>query len=246
MRLLYILIFSFLLSPTFGNSQILEPVKWTFSKKEISENVFELTFVADIEEGWAVYSKDIYNTGVDCEIEICPVPVTFEYNQDSDSEKEFYLLGDGVEEDTNKKVSQDPIFLMEVTKFEKQAVFRQTIELENKDMSITGFLTFMTCDDTKCLPPTDVDFSFSFGESQEVAKNVIQNKQDVIKNNLLLYGFLPEDIIKQSADCNNSNSTCQGTYVFCRMGPAAGAAVFAGAVDTVSHMQRNELHRYQY
>ena len=110
MRLLYILIFSFLLSPTFGNSQILEPVKWTFSKKEISENVFELTFVADIEEGWAVYSKDIYNTGVDCEIEICPVPVTFEYNQDSDSEKEFYLLGDGVEEDTNKKFHRTPFF----------------------------------------------------------------------------------------------------------------------------------------
>jgi thiol:disulfide interchange protein DsbD len=207
MRLLYILIFSFLLSPSFGNSQILEPVKWTFSKKQISENKYELTFIADIEEGWAVYSKDIYNTGVDCEIEICPVPVTFEYNQDSDSQKEFYLLGEGIEEDTNKKVSQDPIFLMEVTKFEKQAVFRQTIELQNKDMSVSGFLTFMTCDDTKCLPPTDVDFSFSFGETQKVSKNVIQNKQDVIKNNLLLYGFLPEDIIKQSADCNNSNST---------------------------------------
>lgn len=207
MRLLYILIFSFLLSPSFGSSQILEPVKWTFSKKQISENKYELTFIADIEEGWAVYSKDIYNTGVDCEIEICPIPVTFEYNRGSDSEKEFYLIGDGVEEDTNKKVSQDPIFLMEVTKFEKQAVFRQIIELKNKDMSISGFLTFMTCDDTKCLPPTDVDFSFSFGATKEAAKNVIQNKQDVIKNNLLLYGFLPEDIIKQSADCNNSNST---------------------------------------
>ena len=189
------------------SSQILEPVKWTFSKKQISENKYELTFIADIEEGWAVYSKDIYNTGINCEIEICPVPVTFEYNQDSDSEKEFYLLGDGIEEDTNKKVSQDPIFLMEVTKFEKQAVFRQTIELKNKDMSVSGFLTFMTCDDTKCLPPTDVDFSFSFGETKEAAKNVIQNKQDVIKNNLLLYGFLPQDIIKQSADCNSSNST---------------------------------------
>ena len=70
MRLLYILIFSFLLSPYFGSSQILEPVKWTFSKKQISENKYELTFVADIEKGWAIYSKDIYNTGVDCEIEI--------------------------------------------------------------------------------------------------------------------------------------------------------------------------------
>ena len=207
MRLLYILIFSFLLSPSFGSSQILEPVKWTFSKKQISENKYELTFVADIEEGWAVYSKDIYNTGVDCEIEICPIPVTFEYNQYSDTEKGFYLLGDGVEEDTNKKVSQDPIFLMEVTKFEKQAVFRQTIELGNKDMSITGFLTFMTCVDTKCLPPTDVEFTFSFGDNkQEIKSENLQETEDVSKNNLLLYGFLPEDIIKQDADCNENES----------------------------------------
>ena len=81
MRFLYILIFGFLLSPFQANSQIYEPVKWTFSKKQISENKFELSFTADIEEGWAIYSKDIYNTGVDCEIEICPIPVSFEYNQ---------------------------------------------------------------------------------------------------------------------------------------------------------------------
>ena len=41
MRLLHILIFSFLLSPSFGSSQILEPVKWTFSKKQISDKMYE-------------------------------------------------------------------------------------------------------------------------------------------------------------------------------------------------------------
>ena len=139
--------------------QICDP----FSKKQISENTYELTFVADIDEGWAIYSNDIYNNGVDCDVEICPIPVSFEFNE---SKGLFNFMGEVFEEDRNKKVSQDPIFLMEVTKFEKQAVFRQTIELKNKDMSISGFLTFMTCDDTKCLPPTDVDFSFSFGETQ--------------------------------------------------------------------------------
>ena len=94
MRFLYILIFGFLLSPFQANSQIYEPVKWTFSKKQISENKFELSFIADIEEGWAIYSKDIYNTGVDCEIEICPIPVSFEYNQVNEQDIGFYLIGD--------------------------------------------------------------------------------------------------------------------------------------------------------
>ena len=33
-----------------GFSQILEPVKWEFSKTEISENVYELVFKAEIEK----------------------------------------------------------------------------------------------------------------------------------------------------------------------------------------------------
>ena len=207
MRFLYILIFGFLLSPFQANSQIYEPVKWTFSKKQISENTFELSFTADIEEGWAIYSKDIYNTGVDCEIEICPIPVSFEYNQVNEQDIGFYLIGDVIEDDKNKKVSQDPIFLMEVTKFENQAIFRQTIEVKTKEFPVTGYLTFMTCDDTKCLPPTDVEFTFSFGANQQVIKsNNLQATEDVSKNNLLLYGFLPEDIIKQDADCNENES----------------------------------------
>ena len=207
MRFLYILIFGFLLSPFQANSQIYEPVKWTFSKKQISENKFELSFTADIEEGWAIYSKDIYNTGVDCEIEICPIPVSFEYNQVNEQDIGFYLIGDVIEDDKNKKVSQDPIFLMEVTKFENQAIFRQTIEVKTKEFPVTGYLTFMTCDDTKCLPPTDVEFTFSFGANQQVIKsNNLQATEDVSKNNLLLYGFLPEDIIKQDADCNENES----------------------------------------
>ena len=96
---------------------------------------------------------------------------------------------------------------MEVTKFEKQAVFRQTIEIISKDFKLTGYLTFMTCDDTKCLPPTDVEFSFNFGEPKEDNVTTSQSKEDISKNNMLLYGFLPEDIVEQEANCNSDKST---------------------------------------
>ena len=67
--------------PIFGVSQIYDPVGWSFSKQQISENTYELTFIAEIEPGWALYSNDIYNNGVDCEVEICPIPVSFEFNK---------------------------------------------------------------------------------------------------------------------------------------------------------------------
>ncbi len=191
MRLLYSLIFSILLIPLNGASQIYDPVDWSFSKQQISENTFELTFIADIEPGWAIYSNDIYNNGIDCEVEICPIPVSFEFNKYNDLNR-FFLIGDIIEVDENKLVSQDPIFLMEVTKFTKRATFKQTIELNSDNVDINGYLTFMVCDDTKCLPPTDVDFTFSFGEPV-INQSEIKLSDKQYEDNLFeLYGFLPD------------------------------------------------------
>ena len=208
MRLYYSLILSFLLIPIFGVGQIYDPVDWSFSEQQISENTYELTFIADIEPGWALYSNDIYNNGTDCEIEICPIPVSFEFNNEKDSEGYYNLIGGVVEIDENKLVSQDPIFLMEVTKFTKRATFKQIIESDANNFNVTGYLTFMACDDTKCLPPTDIDFVFEFGESKEQdAKIENLDITNSIETNLALYGFQPEEIKNQSSDCNSQNDT---------------------------------------
>ena len=208
MRLYYSLILSFLLIPIFGVGQIYDPVDWSFSKQQISQNTYELTFIADIEPGWALYSNDIYNNGIDCEIEICPIPVSFEFNNEKDSEGYYNLIGGVVEIDENKLVSQDPIFLMEVTKFTKRATFKQIIESDANNFNVTGYLTFMACDDTKCLPPTDIDFVFEFGESKEQdAKIENLDITNSIETNLALYGFQPEEIKNQSSDCNSQNDT---------------------------------------
>ena len=42
----------------FSSAQILEPVKWDFSQKQISENKIQLIFKASIDDGWYVYSQD--------------------------------------------------------------------------------------------------------------------------------------------------------------------------------------------
>ena len=63
----FLLIF---LLPIVGVSQIYEPVKWNFSKQQISESSYELIFTADIDQGWAIYSNDLLNGEVDCDIAV--------------------------------------------------------------------------------------------------------------------------------------------------------------------------------
>jgi len=208
MRFIYPLILALFLTPFFGVSQIYDPVEWSFSSQNVSENTYELTFIADIEPGWAIYSNDIYNNDIDCDVEICPLPVSFEFDKNNGLERYFNLLGAIVEVDENKSVSQDPIFLMEVTKFTKKATFKQIIELEAENVNVSGYLTFMVCDDTKCLPPTDVDFEFNFGEpTKNNSENKKANIQNTEESNLNLYGFLPKQIKEQSSECDNENET---------------------------------------
>jgi hypothetical protein len=45
--------------------------------------------------------------------------------------------------------------------FEKTVIFHQKVMLTSKDAVVRGKITFMTCNDQKCLPPDEVDFSIA-------------------------------------------------------------------------------------
>ena len=70
---------------------------------------------------------------------------------------DHFILKGKNEESGDIKVSYDKVFEMEIAKFKKTAIFTQQIEIKDDSKPFHGYLTFMTCDDTKCLPPTDVD-----------------------------------------------------------------------------------------
>jgi len=54
---------------------------------------------------------------------------------------------------------------MNVSYFEKTVTFQQKIKLKSaKTASIKGKLEYMTCNDMKCLPPEDLDFSVPLGK----------------------------------------------------------------------------------
>ena len=152
MRILSLFLLTLISSIAIG--QIETPVSWTLSQERLSENEFMLIYEADIDEGWYVYSQYLDDGG--------PIPTSFFYDDNENAE-----VAETAEEIGKAKSGFDSMFEMEVTKYANKVTFKQKVKIK-VNTSLTGYLTYMTCDDEKCLPPTDEDFSFdlTLGKAQ--------------------------------------------------------------------------------
>ena len=68
----------FLLSVTALSAEILKPVTWSFSNKQVSDTEFELVLTADIANSWHLYSQFIGEGG--------PVATSFKFIKSHDYE----------------------------------------------------------------------------------------------------------------------------------------------------------------
>ena len=57
-------------------------------------------------------------------------------------------------------------------------VFTQKVTVVDYSQPITGYLEFMTCDNERCLPPTEVDFKFSVEKTAAVEKTKEEAPKD--------------------------------------------------------------------
>ncbi|MCB0546338.1 MAG: thioredoxin family protein [Phaeodactylibacter sp.] len=136
------------LPPTGG---IEPPLKWSFDSKKLNGQEYELIFIANLDKGWTFYSQ---HTSPDDG----PIPTEFHFEDGA----HYTLSGPTLEEGGKKKSGMDPFFGVEVVKFtEGPVTFRQTVKVQDGSQPINGYLTYMACDDSECLPPTDVEFSFN-------------------------------------------------------------------------------------
>ncbi len=142
----------FLGTHLFVFAQITNPVSWTFESKKISDTEYELTFIAEIEKGSALYSQEIGEGG--------PVPTKFTF----ETSENYKLVGKVVEAKENRKVIQDPLFKMELTKFHDKAVFTQKIKVNDAKSPVKGKVTFMSCNGNRCIPPKTIDFSIDLAK----------------------------------------------------------------------------------
>lgn len=191
-RVIIFILYLFSIVTSFG--QILEPVTWAFTSKQVSDTEYDLIFTATIDQDWAVYSQFIGDDG--------PIPTSFSFEETSD----FELDGGVQESDQNKVTKFDAVFEMELSKFFTEAVFTQRIQLNNSTTTIKGSLSYMTCDDRQCLPPTDEPFEFKFtatgvaASQGDLGEGIMVDEQ---ATNDQLYGLSPSELTKSDAKCSN-------------------------------------------
>ncbi|KJD34883.1 thiol:disulfide interchange protein DsbD [Tamlana sedimentorum] len=133
-------------------AQVLEPVKWSTSVEKISDQEYVLVSKATIESGWHLYSQNVPENG--------PIPTSFIYD---DGAGAIQIIGNTSEEEGH--TVDDPVFEMKIKFFENTATFKQKIEVKETVETIEGFVEFMVCDDTRCLPPTEVDLVFNLNNA---------------------------------------------------------------------------------
>ena len=156
-KILFSLIVSFLAFAAYA--QIQEPVKFKTELKNVSATDVEIVFTASIEQGWHVYSTDLGEGG----------PISATFNTDK-------LIGaqlDGKLRPVGKEIASfDKLFEMDVRYFEHTAQFVQKLKLTGGDYQVTGYLEYGACNDENCLPPTQVEFSFS-GKAEGTSASVL-------------------------------------------------------------------------
>ena len=119
------------------------PVSWTFETKKVDDHNIEVIAIATMQKSWVLYSQFTDDNG--------PIPTSFVVNNE---EVKF--------DETSKAIKEfDNMFDVDVIKFKDKAIFTKKFPIK-KGVSLSGYVTYMTCDGEKCLPPTDVPFDLKF------------------------------------------------------------------------------------
>mgnify|MGYP002712137174 CR=1 FL=1 len=130
------------------------PVKWDFeiSEKPNVMGMYEITFTANIEEKWHMYSQNLPSP------DDGPLPTVFTF----DYQDAFDIVGH-VAEQTKPHAVFDDVFEVNVNYFDGKAVFKQLVSLNDKEngATIKGTVSYMVCNDNTCLPPVDVPFALT-------------------------------------------------------------------------------------
>ncbi len=142
------LLFIFMLFTGFAaQSQIHNPVKWSYAAKKVNDKEAVIFLKATMQPGWNIYSQNVADGG--------PVATSFKFTPS----KAYVLNGKTIEPKPQTKFEKT--FDMDVTYFQNSVVFQQKVKLQAKDAVVKGVLEYMACNDKQCLPPKEVEFSVS-------------------------------------------------------------------------------------
>jgi len=138
----------FLTFTTLSFAQTNNTTSWTFESQKTAPNEYTITMKATINKGWYVYSQYL-------ESDDGPIRTSIVLEENKGVE----LVGKA-EEEGDKVSGFDEMFDMKITKYKKHLTITQKVKAK-KTKKIKGYITFMTCNDEQCLPPTDVPFEIT-------------------------------------------------------------------------------------
>ncbi len=152
-------------------AQVYDPVIWNFSYEKKGEGNYDLVFVATIEEGSHIYSMDVPAGG--------PIPTSFSF----DTVSAFSFDGKAFEV-TVPEEKHDEAFGFRIKTFSNKAEFRQKIRSETSGFIVRGLVNFMSCNNSTCSPPKDVEFEIQISDSpagnkasgDTIGANIVEEK----------------------------------------------------------------------
>ena len=170
-----------------------EPIVWSTGFEKLSDTTYLLKFKAKIESKWHLYSSNPIKGG--------PLPTEFIYK----GKKDLFDLVGKIKEGISKK-SFDPIFQMELSWFDNEALFEQNIILRDQGLaSIEGEINYQACDDKVCIFRNEA-FRFVLDKSKLVIqeKNVI-DATSLKKTAALRIDLKNKELIFQNEEKNSDS-----------------------------------------
>lgn len=164
----HILLIAVLLLSQFGFGQIFEPVKWTHELKITGKTTGEIIHRATIENNWHLYGMNIPENG--------PRPTQLVYESLINAEKA------GTIQAKSKLLEvYDKSFQMNLSWYANEAIFVQKISFTDATkVKVEGYVEYMACDDERCLPPAQDEFSL--GNAKAIATETVANVQQPTKS----------------------------------------------------------------
>ena len=138
----------------FCNAQLKDPVKFTSKLKTDNTAEGEIVFSGKIDAGWHVYSTNLGSDG--------PIEASFHVDKKDGVELVGKLTPRG-----HEISKMDPVFGMNLRYFENSVQFVQKIKFTKPNYTIKAYLEYGACDDSQCMPPTQVNAHFD-GKSPAV------------------------------------------------------------------------------
>jgi hypothetical protein len=126
-------------------------VQWSYAARKIADKTYEVHMIANINGGYHLYAQDVDGEST--------AATTFTFT------KNPLINLDGRVRENGKAINKFETALKHVVKYyEKNVDFIQVVKLTgNVKTSLTGKVEFEVCNETHCLPPSEVEINVKIG-----------------------------------------------------------------------------------